>query len=257
MICEEDTVSQRLLRKGALVEETYILFSNWDFDRSLESNFDQICVGRFRTQAWEGEVKTTVRRRFRDIEAAAPLIVAAKNGLPLEEWRHCLLFWIGSRERLYHDFALKWLFPEFESGRYQIRSEDVQPFVRTMWRRLSGEGSPLSEYGILRTARDLLRMAGDFGLLAGNGPRRTFSPLHLSDRCFLYYAHAIAEAEKSTSRVPTSELWRLALLQPSAVIDTLLRLHQFRKLHYEAAGSLVQLTLPCASSLEYAERMVA
>ena len=36
-----------------------------------------------------------------------------------------------------------------------------------------------------------------------------------------------------------------------------LRLHQFRKLEYEVAGSLVQLSLPCASSREYAERMVA
>lgn len=257
MICEDDTVSQRLLRKGALVEETYILFSNWDFDCTFESNFDQICDGRFRTQAWGTEVKTTIRRRFRDIEAAAPLIVAAKKGLPLEEWRHCLLLWIGSRERLYHEFAVSWLFPEFESGRYQIGSEDVQPFVRTMWRRVSGDGSPLSEYGVIRTARDLLRMANDFGLLHGDGPQRTFAPLHLSDRCLLYYAHAIAEAEKSTSRVPASNLWRLALLRPGEVIETLLRLHQFRKLHYEVAGSLVQLTLPSASSREYAERMGA
>jgi hypothetical protein len=52
MISEETTVSQRLLRKGALVEDTYVLFSNWDFDLTLESNFDQICDGRFRTQAW-------------------------------------------------------------------------------------------------------------------------------------------------------------------------------------------------------------
>ena len=257
MICEEDAVSQRLLRKGALIEETYILFSNWDFDRSLESNFDLICDGRFRTQAWGTEVKTTLRRWFRDIEGAAPLIVAAKKGLPLEEWRHCLLLWIGSRERLYHEFALGWLFPEFERGCYQIRSQDVKPFVQTMWRRVSGEGPSLSDYGVIRTARDLLRMAKDFGLLVGNGPRTTFAPLHLSDQCFLYYAHAIAEAEKSTSRVPASNLWRLPLLQPAEVINTLLRLHQFRKLHYEMAGSLVQLTLPCASSREYAKRMVA
>lgn len=257
MISDKDNVSQRLLRKGALVEETYVLFSTWDFARSLESNFDHIHYGRFRTQAWGTEVKTTLRRRFRDIEAATPLIVAAKAGLPLQEWRHCLLFWVGSRERLYHEFALNWLFPEFESGRYQIRSEDVQPFVRTMWSRLSGDGSPLSDYGVVRTARDLIRMATAFGLLVGDGPRRKFAPLHLSDRCFIYYAHTIAEAEQSPSRVPTSALWRLALLQPDEVTNTFLRLHQFRKLHYDVAGSIVQLTLPCATAREYADRMVA
>ena len=34
------------------------------------------------------------------------------------------------------------------------------------------------------------------------------------------------------------------LMRPSDVERELLRLHQFRKLHYEVAGSLVQLSLP-------------
>jgi hypothetical protein len=37
----------------------------------------------------------------------------------------------------------------------------------------------------------------------------------------------------------------------------LLRLHQFRKLEYQIADSLVHLSLPCTSTREYAERMVA
>ena len=45
-------------------------------------------------------------------------------------------------------------------------------------------------------------------------------------------------------------------LQPADVEQELLRLHQFRKLEYHVAGSLVQLSLPYASSSEYAERMV-
>ena len=49
---------------------------------------------------------------------------------------------------------------------------------------------------------------------------------------------------------------------PPAVVQRwvereLLRLHQFRKLEYHVAGSLVQLSLPCGTSGEYAERMVA
>ena len=37
----------------------------------------------------------------------------------------------------------------------------------------------------------------------------------------------------------------------------LLRLHQYRKVDYQVAGSIVELTLPCANAREYAERMVA
>ena len=47
------------------------------------------------------------------------------------------------------------------------------------------------------------------------------------------------------------------LMRPADVERELLRLHQFRKLDYQVAGSLVQLALPCASAREYAERMVA
>jgi hypothetical protein len=252
-----DAVSQRLIRKGALAEETYMLFSSWHAGDTIEANFERNFNGRFKTVAWEKEVKTTLRRRFRDIDAAMPLILAAKNGLALGEWRHWLLLWIGIREQLYREFALNWLFPEFESGRYQVQSEDVQSFVRSTWPRLSRKTIPLSDYGVVRGARDLVRMATDFGVLNGAGPQKTFSPLHLSDRSFLYYAHAIAEAEKSTSSIPQSKFWQLALIRPTEVVEALLRLHQFRKLDYQVAGSLVQLTLPFESSREYAERIVA
>jgi len=257
MTRKTDAASQRLIRKGALAPETYTLFSSWHFSDTLDANFDRTFSGRFKTVAWEKEVKTTLRRRFRDIDAAIPLILASKNGPVLDEWRHWLLLWIGIREQLYRDFALNWLFPEYERGRYQVRPEDVQSFVRSTWPRLSRKTIPLSDYGVVRGARDLVRMATDFGVLTGAGPQKTFSPLHLSDRSFLYYAHAIAEAERSTSSIPQSKFWQLALIRPTEVVEGLLRLHQFRKLDYQAAGSLVQLTLPFESSREYAERMVA
>ena len=61
-----------------------MLFSSWHVGGTLEANFDHIFNGRFKTVAWEKEVKTTLRRRFRDIDAAMPLILASKNGLALK-----------------------------------------------------------------------------------------------------------------------------------------------------------------------------
>jgi hypothetical protein len=46
-------------------------------------------------------------------------------------------------------------------------------------------------------------------------------------------------------------------MRPVDVERELLRLHQFRRLEYHVAGSLVQLSLPCTSTSDYAERMVA
>ena len=61
----------------------------------------------------------------------------------------------------------------------------------------------------------------------------------------------------SPDKVIASPDWRMFLMRPADVERELLRLHQFRKLEYQVAGSLVQLSLPCESSREYAERMVA
>jgi hypothetical protein len=138
-----------------------------------------------------------------------------------------------------------------------LRTEDAVHNVLSVWKSNNPGSRPLSQYGAIRTARDLLRMARDFGLLEGDGATKTFSTVHLSDDLILYFCHMIASEEKSTSRVPTSELWKLLLLSPDQVNTHLLRLHQYRKLNYHIAGSLVELTLPCASPCEYAERMAA
>jgi hypothetical protein len=250
-------LSQRLIRKGALTSETYEIFRLWDEAASANTNLAAISQRLFKTLGWAREVQATLRRRFRDIHAAAPLILLAKQGLPFEEWRSCLLLWVGVRERFFQEFVVGWLYPRFEEGVLRVRVDDARPFVTRLWREMHGHARRQSEYGEVRTTRDVLRMARDFGILSGDGPAKTFASFHLSDRCFLFWAHAIAEQQAGTARIPASPLWRLALMRSSDVERELLRLHQFRRLEYHVAGSLVQLELPCRSASEYAERMVA
>ena len=45
------------------------------------------------------------------------------------------------------------------------------------------------------------------------------------------------------------------MIPASEVHVTLLHLHQFRRLDYQVAGSLVQLTLPYPSALAFAESL--
>ena len=66
-----------------------------------------------------------------------------------------------------------------------------------------------------------------------------------------------SDEKLSPRKVVQSQDWRLFLMRPADIEHELFRLHQFRRLEYDVAGSLVQLSLPCASSREYAERMVA
>lgn len=65
------------------------------------------------------------------------------------------------------------------------------------------------------------------------------------------------DEQPSPSRLVSSPEWRLFLMRPADVEHELLRLHQFKKLESQVAGSLVQLSLPSTSAREFAERMIA
>ena len=255
----ERRLSTRLSRKGALIEETYTVFRVWDRQQDVKSNLvrirDENPVGA-RNAAWLQEITATLSSRFRSEDEVLPLVVLAQGDFPLELWRPCLLWHIGQQDDLFHAFLTRWLYPAHEEGVYRLRTEDVVPFVveQTAGRLAGGKG--LSEYGRVRAARDLLLMATDFGLLRGKVARE-FTSHHLPDESLLYVLHALAEQEPSPRRIIESPEWRMYLMAPQDVERELLRLHQFRRVEYQAAGSVVQLKLPCPSLLAYAESLVA
>lgn len=248
--------SQRLLRKGPFVEETYRLFAGWDFSAKIEENLGRGLHGNFRSLGWEREVVATISRRLKHFDLLKPLIVLAQRGLPLLDWRDCWRLWIGATEQPFGRFALDWLYEEYQSGRYHLRSEDARELVKDAWADHAPQ-KPLSEYGVQRAARDLVKTAADLGMLLGSGPVKTFAPITMSDNIFLFYVHQIAELEDSYTKVPSSKYWRLAYIRPDDVHRTLLRLHQYRKLDYQVAGTFVQLALPQKSAVSFAEGIAA
>jgi hypothetical protein len=102
----------------------------------------------------------------------------------------------------------------------------------------------------------LLKIAVDFGLLRGSAVKE-FASYYLPERSFLYILYAIREENRNPLRILEAEDWRMFRMVHSDVERELLRLHQYRKLDYQIAGSIVQLTLPCASASEYVDQMVA
>ncbi len=107
-----------------------------------------------------------------------------------------------------------------------------------------------SEATTKRVASGLLRIGVDFGLLTGTQSRE-FASYHLPEQSFIYLLHAMTDREANARRVIDAEDWRMYLMSAADVERELLRLHQFRKLHYEVAGSLAQINLPAASAAEY------
>ena len=246
--------SQRYLRKGPLVEETYRLFVGWKDDASVEENLECGFGGQFPTISWAKEVRATTSGRLRNLEALRPLIVLARNGTKLDDWRDCWRLWIGATEEPFGGFVRDWLFPQMMSGRRWVSTPEAREYAVAAWSHHSPK-RPLSEYGVVRAARDLVHTASQLGLLSGGGPVKTVAALSHSDDTLLFYAHMIADLEGSPAKVPGSDLWRMMMIPASEVHVVLLHLHQFKRLDYQVAGSLISLTLPYPSALDFAESL--
>jgi hypothetical protein len=233
--------------KGAMIEETYAVFAAWDFERSKRENLD-----RLRHENFIGASSATWLPAGRD----KPLVLLAKHGLPVDEWKPLLLWHMTRDEFLVHDFIETWLFAAYDGGTFRVRTEEVESYLGSIAKRGATTEHAWSVQTTKRVAAGLLKIAVDFGLLRGSITKE-FVSFHLPEKSFLYILHAMRDEKLAPSKVVTSPEWRLFLMRPADVEHELLSLHQYRKLEYHVAGSLVQLSLPCTSTCEYAERMVA
>ncbi len=245
--------------KGSMISETYSVFAAWDFERSKRENLDRLRAENFigaRSAAWLRDVAWVISRRFDPGGRDQSLVILAKQGVSLDEWRPLMLWHMTRDEFLVRDFLQTWLFDEHEAGAFRIRSEDVEEYLGSIDKRGAKVEHAWSKRTTREVAASLLKLAVDFGLLRGSLAKE-FASYHLPERSFLYLLHAMLDENRSPSRLISSPEWRLFLMRPADVEHELLRLHQFKKLEYQVAGSLVQISLPCASTREYAERMVA
>ncbi|TCO82988.1 putative inner membrane protein DUF1819 [Plasticicumulans lactativorans] len=244
--------------KGAMIEETYAVFAAWNFERSKRENLDRLRDENFigaSTTTWLRDVAKVLNRRFDPADRDKPLVVLAQHGFPLDEWKPLLLWHMTRDEFLVRDFLETWLFSVYEAGTFRICSEDVEVYLGDIGKRGATTEHAWSETTTKRVAAGLLKIAADFGLLRGTITKE-FASYQLPERSFLYLLHAMRDEELSPRKVVASPEWRLYFMRPADVEHELLRLHQYRKLDYQVAGSLVQLTLPCANAREYAAKMV-
>lgn len=253
-----DVVSSFTIMQGALVEETYRLCSVWDFARDNDANLEAVMTADFighRSSNWARDIRKVLRRRFDFNGNDRPVAELAQRHCSLLIWKPILLWHMTRDEFLLGDFLKQRLFNLHQSGELYVFAADTIPYLKALGQPgRSGDG--WTDYTCKRVASALLKLATDFGFLAG-AAKKSFVSYHLPDESFLYILHAIAEHQPNANAIIQSEEWRLFLLDPADVEREILRLHQYRKLHYEVAGSLAQLTLPCDSALAYARKMAA
>jgi hypothetical protein len=258
-ITRSHVVSSFTLIKGSMIDETYAVFAKWDLALSKRENLDRLRRENFigaRSTTWLRDVAKVLNRRFDPNGRDRPLALLAKSGCPIDEWKPLLLWHITRDEFLLRDFLLSYLFPAFVSGTYYIRTEDLYAHLQSIGKRGGTTEHTWRKTTLNRVATALLKISVDFGLLRGSVVKE-FASYHLPERSFLYLLYAIREQMRSPRKLLESEDWRMFLMTSTDVERELLLLHQYRKLDYHVAGSIVELTLPYASAREYAERSVA
>ncbi len=251
-------VASCLAIKGALIEETYAVFRGWDDGISKTENLKRARQENrmaAKSANWARNVSWAISRRFDPTGRDRPLAELAKAGCDREVWKPLLLFHLTRDDFLVRDFLLNWLYPRFSAGAYRLRAEDVLPYLQALSRNKGIDWSgDWSEATTKRVASGLLRLAVDFGVLGGSRSRE-FASYHLPEKSFLYLLHVMMDREANARRLIDAEDWRMYLMDAADVERELLRLHQFRKLHYEVAGSLAQIKLPSTSAADYVREM--
>jgi Putative inner membrane protein (DUF1819) len=254
-----NVVSSFTVVKGAMINETYAVFAAWNFAQSKRENLDRLRSENFigaKSTTWLRDVAKVLNRRFDPEGRDRSLVVLAQSGCDLEEWKPILLWHMTRDEFLVRDFLQNGLYSVYESGALRVRIEDAQEYLHGIDRRGAQTEHDWTQETRKRVAAGLLKMAVDFGLLRGSVVKE-FSSYYLPERSFIYLLHAMLDEKISPAKVIAAPDWRMFLMHPNDVERELLRLHQFRKLDYQVAGTLVHLSLPCASSSKYVERMVA
>lgn len=253
-------VSSFTIIKGSLIEETYAVFRDWDFSATATENLrrvrDDNTIGATSTN-WARDVAKVLHRRFDPEGRDRTLVELAKARCDREVWKPILLWHMTRDEFLVRDFLVNWLYPQYVQGAFRLRVDDVLPYLNELSKK-KGVTLPKrwSEATTSRVASGLLRIAADFGFLTG-GVVKEFASYHLPEKSFLYLLHAMADSQRNARKIVDAKDWHMYLVDSSDVERELLRLHQFRRLRYEVAGSLAQLKLPCGSSSAYARELSA
>ena len=252
-----NVVSSFTVIKGTLFDPTYRAFQLWDLDQPKKANLDRLKatdplgVGNAN---WWRDLGKVINRRFDPSGRDRALVELAKAGCPLHTWKPLMLWHMTRDEFLVRDFLVHWLWEQHVAGAWRLRNEDLHPYLGRLHHRDDVEMKDAwSPNTTDRVASGLLHLAVDFDLMTGTLARE-FIPYHLPEPAFLYLLHAMQQEHPNAHDLVHALDWRMYLMDPDDVQRELFRLHQFRTVHYEVAGSIAELRLPCASALDYARQ---
>lgn len=250
------TYASKIIKAGALIPDTKILFSNWNEEQSVAEN-----LARFRKENTFGK---TSRSRVEDILAifrqrylsdetiTQALLTLMEKEIDSASLNRILYFHAARSDELLHDVVTDFLYPISQTGLADmLTTNDIKTWIE----RQVKQGNVVkrwSETTIVRCAREILASLRDFGILEGSIKKR-LSSQYFPIKSFAYVAFFLKQRQPSGSRLIHDPEWRLFLIDPGMVERLFIEAQQHKLLEYYAAGSIVKVDFPVDNLVDYAQ----
>lgn len=244
-------LSSRILKGGALIEESRILVERWDLGTTPAANLslllDQNALAK-RSHSRAMDVLQVLRDRLAE---PGPYVIAALKelvGHPRAFSEACY-FEAGRTDDLLAVFAQELLWHLYQRGRSAVPVADA---VEWLARLVAVERLPAWSRSVReRAARGLLATTRDFGVLRGSA-RKELGPPRLSPAGFAYVAFRLHQRGETSTGLTTSAVWRRWLLQPAEVDQLFAEAAHLGVLRQSRAGSVVRLDWELPTLVEVA-----
>ncbi len=246
--------SSKIIKAGALLPDTKLLFAQWDDDADVAAN-----LARFRRENLFGkasrsrveDILAVFRQRYlSDRALLQALVTLAKGSMSSESLNRILYFQATRSDQLLHDVVTEVLLPLAGRPDPEVRPWEVENWVAEQVAAGKTERSWSSEVQ-RRVVQGLLATLRDFGVLEGAVKKR-LAAVYLPIDAFAFIAFQLGRTEPSGERLLHHPEWKLFFLPDRAVERFFLEAHQERLLQYHAAGRVARIDFPEETLQEYA-----
>lgn len=246
--------TSRIIKAGALLDDTKTLLSHWDVTASVPENLDRIrrenVFGKASRSRVEDILAIFRQRYLTEAEVTKALVVLVKNRLPTASLDRVLYFHAARADRLLHDTVTEVLMAKQAQGITEIDLCELQKALGK-WVENGLTTGAWSENTTVRVAQGLLSTLRDFGVMQGAINKR-IAPAYFPVTAFAYIAFYLKQHQPSGAKLLEHPDWKLFFLNQESVERFFFEANQHGLLEYHAAGSVTRLTFPASTLEEYA-----
>ena len=237
-------ITSRIIKGGALLEESRRFVEAWNPAESTLSNIEQIRHMNFlgkASRSRSADVLAILRQRF--VDPGPDVIATLRQFLEAARTLREAFYYEASRnDALLAMFAEGPVFSWYGEGRPQLGTEETTAWVRRLPTRWGEETTNRVVQGLLSTLRD-------FGVLEGE-VRKRFAPAHMTTLGFAYVALRERENQPSSRALYEAAVWRRYLLDRQRVRELFVDADHHKFLRFSEVGSAIRIDWLIASIQE-------